>query len=381
MVSTRSSRALLIGLLLLGSLVSADARPWADAYRSTGLVIPSRPSSLSGVGEGPEPVERSQGQGAASSLDGREALQNAARLVQQGRLDKADELAQRGLSDPRTRAAAHSVLGAIRLQQQRLVESAEYLEEAIRLDPRLLGAHLTLAEVHALRGRPDLAAGLYTRALKLDPMNPTARFGLAHSETDQGNYRRSLELAHPVLAAFKLLPEGLIVLATNYLKTGDRVGALELVDHWTRLADIPQSWSIRFALLFAEEGVASGAIEILERAKKGGPATYGLALNLAGAYLLNGDPGKALESYDAALVLEPGALPALRQAAGIAERQGELERALSYWIRAKKIAPDDPEILLGFGGVCLKMDLLEDAEPALTRAVDLHARCRRSSER
>ena len=36
-------------------------------------------------------------------------------------------------------------------------------------------------------------------------------------------------------------------------------------------------------------------------------------------------------------------------------------------MRAKKIAPDDPEILLGFGRVCLKMDLLDDAEPALTQ--------------
>ena len=55
----------------------------------------------------------------------------------------------------------------------------------------------------------------------------------------------------------------------------------------------------------------------------------------------------------------------------VAERQGELERSLSYWVRAKKLAADDPEILLGFGRVCLKMDLLEDAEAALFRAADM----------
>ena len=64
-------------------------------------------------------------------------------------------------------------------------------------------------------------------------------------------------------------------------------------------------------------------------------------------------------------------MAALRQAAGIAEQQGELERSLSYWIRAQKLAADDPEVLLGFGRVCLKMDLLEDAEPALTEAASL----------
>ena len=88
-------------------------------------------------------------------------------------------------------------------------------------------------------------------------------------------------------------------------------------------------------------------------------------------YLLKNDRVAALESYDQALVLNPTSVPALRQAAGIAEQQGELERSLSYWIRAKKIEPDNPEILFGFGRVCLKMDLLDDAEPALTKAASL----------
>ena len=40
-------------------------------------------------------------------------------------------------------------------------------------------------------------------------------------------------------------------------------------------------------------------------------------------------------------------------------------------MRAKKGEPANPDILLGFGRVCLKMDLLEDAEPALIKAARL----------
>ena len=40
-------------------------------------------------------------------------------------------------------------------------------------------------------------------------------------------------------------------------------------------------------------------------------------------------------------------------------------------MRAKKVDPEDPEILLGFGRVCLRMDLLDDAEPALVKAAAL----------
>ncbi len=277
----------------------------------------------------------------------RDALQRAALLVQKGRLDEADAQVQLALSDPSTRAAAHSVLGAIRFQQERLAESAGLLEEAIRLDPRLLGAHLTLAEVHIAQGHSELATTMFRRALELDPMNQTARFGLARSEAEQGRYQQSLEIARPVIAAFTLFPEGLFVLATDFLKTGDRAAAIDLVDRWTRSTDIPQAWSVKLAGLYADEGVPTAAITILEWAKTVAPVSYELAFTLAGAYLLNKEPGRALDAYDEALGRKPESLPALRQAAAVAESQRELERSLSYWMRARKIAPEDAEILIG----------------------------------
>ncbi len=210
------------------------------------------------------------------------------------------------------------------------------LQEAIRLEPRLLGAHLTLAEVYTLQGKMDLALGLFRRILELDPSNATARLALARSETEKGNYRRSLEMAQPALSALKQSPDGLFVLAADYLKTGDRAAAVELAKDWTKLTDTPADWSVKFALLLAREGVVPEAIDILERAKQTSPPSYELAFNLGGVYLLNKDLPHALEYYDVALSMEPKAVPALRQAAGIAENQGELERSLSYWMRARK---------------------------------------------
>ena len=303
--------------------------------------------------------------------DSRQALQKAVALVQAGRLEEADQQARLALANPQTRAVASSVLGTIRFRQKRFPESINLFQQAIRLDPRLLGAHLSLAEVYTVQGKPELALGLYRRILTLDPSNVTARLGLARAETEKGNYRQSLQLAQPVLSALKQSPDGLMVLATDYLKTGDRTTAAGLAKDWARLADAPPAWSSKFALLLAREGVVPEAIAILEHVKQTNPPSYELAFNLAGVYLLKNDPAGALESYDQALVLNPASIPALRQAAGIAEGQGELERSLSYWMRAKKLEPDNPEVLLGFGRVCLKMDLLDDAEPALTQAVSL----------
>jgi tetratricopeptide (TPR) repeat protein len=303
--------------------------------------------------------------------DSKRALQTAADLVQQGRLDEAEQQARVALSDPQTRAAACSVLGTIRLQQERIPESVSFFQEAIRLEPRLVGARLSLADAYIAQGKQASALAMYRRVLELDSSNVVARFALARVESEKENYRQSLEIAKPILPELKKSPEGLLLLAADYFKTGDKGAAEDLSRDWIHLPEVPVDWSIKFALLLANGGVTSEAIDVLESAHKASPPSYELAFNLAGLYLLNNNPTLALAQYDLALNSRPDSLPALRQAAVVAEKQANLERSLSYWMRAKKIEPDNAEILLGFGRVCLKMDLLEDAEPALIKAVEL----------
>ena len=307
----------------------------------------------------------------SAGVDGREALKAAVALVQQGKLVEADSQAQRALADPETRAVAYSILGTIKLQQSRLDDSAKLLGEAIRLEPRLVGAQLSLAQVYTLQNKPDLALARFQMVLDLDPGNASARLALARSAVEKKNYAQALKLTEPVRAALRQSPEGLYVIAAALLKTGRRDEAASLGADWTRLADVPQAASISFGLLLVQDGAIDQGIAVLEHAKNTGPPSYELAFNLAGAYLMKKDVARALEHYDAALSLRPDSLDALRLAAGVAERNGELERSLSFWLRAKKLAPDDPVILLGFGRVCFKMDLLEDAEPALAKAASL----------
>ena len=307
----------------------------------------------------------------SSRVDGREALKAAVALVQQGQLAEADRQAQRALADPETRAVANSILGTIRLQQNRLDDSVKLLGEAIRLEPRLVGAQLSLAQVYTLQNRPDLALARFQAVLELDPGNPSARLAIARSEIEKGNYQQALTLAGPVRSVLRQSPEGLYVVTAALLKSGRREEAAPLAADWKRLPNVPQAASIAFGLLLVQEGAIDEGIAVLEHATQAGRPSYELAFNLAGAYSMKKNAARALEQYDAALSIRPDSLDALRLAAGEAERNGELERSLSYWLRAKKLAPDDPGILLGFGRVCFKMDLLEDADLALVKAASL----------
>jgi tetratricopeptide (TPR) repeat protein len=304
--------------------------------------------------------------------DSRETLQRATGLLQEGKLDEAEQQIRLVLSDPESAPVAYAVLGALRLQQKKYNESISFLEHALRLEPRLVGARLNLAQACELAGRPSAEALVaYKRVLDYDPSNAIARQALAASEAEQGHYQQSLNFARPVLDSLKQNPTGLLVLATDFVKLGDRKSAAALAENWIKLADVPADWSMRFALLLANAGSTAEATTVLESAKQTAGPSYELDFNLAGVWLLRGDLARALENYEAAAALKPDSVAAMRQAAEIAERRGELERSLSWWIRAKKLKPDDPDILFGFGRVSLKMDLLDDAEPALARAVAL----------
>lgn len=287
---------------------------------------------------------------AAVAADAQQALQQAASLVRQGRLEEAAAQARIAYADPAARAAACSVLGAIRLQQQQFGESARLLEEALTLEPALPGASLTLAQVYVLQGAPDRALAVLRRAATLNPAN---------------------EVVTSALQAFERSPDGVLALAAALPRTKDAAAASTLAKRWAAFEAPPVASSIRFATLLAEGGALPDAIAVLERARAAGPPPYELSFNLGSAYVRNGDAARALDAYDAAIAAARDPLLALRQAAPVAERAGELERSLSYWMRAKKLAPEDPEILLGFGRVCLRMDLLDDAEPALEQAARL----------
>ena len=124
--------------------------------------------------------------------DARAALQKAATLVQQGRLDEADRQAQLALADPDTRR--RRVLGPRHdpLPQKRLDESATLLQKAIELEPRLVGAHLSLAQVYIAQGK--LGAGdehVPRRCSSSIHPNAHGPPGAGPCETAKGNYQQS----------------------------------------------------------------------------------------------------------------------------------------------------------------------------------------------
>ena len=110
-------------------------------------------------------------------------LESAARLMSEGQLAAAEREARLGLKSPSTRALALAMLGTIRLQQSNFRESENLLNQALALNPNLVGARTTLGETLVLEGKPEPARKAFQEVLERAPKSFNARFDLAKLES------------------------------------------------------------------------------------------------------------------------------------------------------------------------------------------------------
>jgi len=297
----------------------------------------------------------------------------AARLLSQGQLDQAEKEARKALKSPDSRALALAMLGTIRLQESKYEESVSFLTQALTLNPRLPGARTSLGSAYLIQGKLELARKNFREALRLDPGNVNARFNLAKVEASLHNFQQSLDTAGPIAAELRGAEDGLLLLATDYGALGRKEKLKGLVGDWKRMSSASPEASLDFGDLLATSGMAAEAREIFEsqEAQIAAQPSSVLAYRLGKSYLALGAFDRAETNLTLALTQDPQCVVCLQGLAEAAEKEGNTEKALAHLIAAKKMDPENPEILFEFGKVCLQRNLLDDAMPALTKAVAL----------
>jgi tetratricopeptide (TPR) repeat protein len=298
-------------------------------------------------------------------------LQQSTELMSAGDLQGAEKEARLALNDSITRPLAWATLGSIRLRQKHYAEATQFLNTALRLNPGLVSARVTLGEVFAVTGKTARAREAFEKVLRAESDNREARFVLAQLESASGNFSVSLATAEPILAELRRSPDGILLLAKDYSGLTQKEPLTALVHDWGTLPEASANSSTAFASLLVTSGLDQQAIEVLEKAKNSGQVSYDLALALANLYFSHGDLNRAFGSYEAALSLNPDCTDCLLQLAKMAEQQKDPEKALAYLIKAKHRHPANAEILFEFGKTCLELDLLEDAISPLQTAARL----------
>ena len=311
----------------------------------------------------------------ANSLDQKqteaafEQLQLAANAIGQGQLEKAESLLSAILVSAPRDADALNLFGVVRAQQHRNRDAESFFRRTLLVAPKHIGAHLNLAELYLSDGRKDEALKVLQAAYHLAPerddvnlhlatlYSSLSKFDLAwqhlnaiQQPSNDGNYY-TLKLT--VLLGLKRLPEASTV-ASKILNAG-----------------LDADTQAQCALLLDHSGLKDEAKLLLDAASANSPKSFGVLYASGVIEGENKDFKNAENDLNAALNLRSGDVGTLRALARVARAQGELEKSLSYLVRARKLDPDSPGVLYDFGAIALQMDLYLDALNAFS---ELHKR-------
>lgn len=300
-------------------------------------------------------------------------IEAATQLLSKGEMVRAEAEARKALQVPSTKAMALAMLGTIRLQQRKPEESVKFLRQALALNPKLIGARTTLGNAYAVSNQFEPAAKAFREVLAAAPDNFNARFGLLKLEAARRNFQESLNLAEPILPQLLEYDEGLSILASDYGALGKKPELENLLTYWQKLPEPQDESALDFAAALLANGLKPQAISVLESQQSHveshpRPDT---ALKFANAFLALGRFTGAEINAELALSQNAQCTACYLTLAQVAERQENTEKALSYLVKAKQLAPADPEVLFQFGRVCLQRNLLDDALAALSKAAEL----------
>ena len=200
--------------------------------------------------------------------------------------------------------------------------AARLYQEILRTRPRDLDALRLLGALAHQIGQTDKAIALLRQALEFVPTDAESHAALARIMLDAGRRREAEVHARTAIALDPARADAQVTLATALARSG---ASDEAIAHWRRALEIdPHSTAARQG--FAEAKLATAKADQAERATS------------------------------------------LFNSAHALTRVGRRVQALPLLAKAARLAPNDPNIHLALGILCLELEDLEGAEAALRRA-------------
>jgi tetratricopeptide (TPR) repeat protein len=267
-------------------------------------------------------------------------------------------------------------LGLARYRLQEPDRALIAFRSAVECDPKLIPAHLAMAEAYAERRNGAEALAAYDRVLSLDAKNTAALSGAANIYLKNKANEKAVELLGVLVGVDPKDADAHADLAAAYGASGDRERAEQQFQAALRLRPDHASALMGLGNLCLKNGEEARAIELLEKAVKSAPNAFEPRFLLGSAYNRLGRYREALAELQRAVGL--GAREAevyyhLARAYGGLGRPDERTRALAQFAELTRKSKEDTEAQRR------ALRLIEEAKP-LVDAGNLHLAAARLEE-
>jgi Flp pilus assembly protein TadD len=290
-------------------------------------------------------------------------------LIQQGKLEEAEQRLHVYLVKLPHSPKANSLLGVVYLRQERYKQAEEPLREAIARAPALLESRVDLGDACLAEGKPDLALAAYRGASRLAPHDVRTNLALAKLYLAAGEFAKSIEAAGNIPTQ-KRTAELLPTLAADYFGLGQSEKASVEIQGMLQVSEKEPDLVPELAEFFLAHKDFKSAQQLLLLAQPKQPVTDRLLVDSALTDAGLGQLDEAQKKLESILARSPESLGTLVAAGKVASQQLDWAAAVEAFSRAAKIAPQRPDILYSLASAQLYANQLEAARH---NAEELHA--------
>ncbi len=265
---------------------------------------------------------------------------------------------------------AHNILGKVLLMEKKYDEAVEHFREAIRIKPTYAQARVSLGITLYETGQIDAAIDQYKEAIRIKEDFVDAYYNLAVALKAKGDTADAIKRYRQVLS-----------LEPYHAKAHNNLGYLlsqegkydEAIIHYRQALSINHRFDrayMNLVVALNKQNKHGEAMATLVQAISFLPEDPSLRCALGDLYRVKGQNEAAGVSYQKALDLEPGSIPALRGLIYIYSEGGENEKALEYLDRLQKIRPNDADIYYNIACLNSRMGKTSEAIKWLRTAIE-----------
>lgn len=282
---------------------------------------------------------------AFAQSESQDAYLEAASAFQQGQLDRAEQELRPAIAREPDRPDLMGLLGLV-LDAKKEYEQAEpFHQRALKLAPRSAGLWNNFGNHYFARGNDAKAQNAFLQALAIEPGHANAnlqlaRIALSHNQGAEGlRYLDNLKPSDGADAAVQLLR------ARCLQSAGQADAALAIVDRLEQDAsgDARLAFSLGGAL--AEWGRYDLAEAAFSRALETDPANIDILHNVGLAAFRASHLDRAQNVFEIALQQNPDDVESIFNLARVHAAKGDSETALVLLARARRLAPNRPDLL------------------------------------
>ncbi len=335
--------------------------------------------------------------------DNKSALANFDKKIEDGKLSEVEtDLFNYVIANPKD-AQGFSLLAKLRLKQNRLNEAKSLLNKALSIDPALLSAKLTLAQVDFQSGEIEQARAVLNGITESDISEASLRFIAAEISALVGDCPRALILAEKLPLKIKN-GEALPLRATCYLEFGDKKNFALLIPLTKTLARQNPTVAVKFAVVLSKAAMHKETADLLRLVVVAAPKdTEGLLLLAKSEIVLKdfsnakihltqaekldpksaelffvksifeseqGNSARSLELLERSLAENPDNIQALARFVVVALRANQNGKAVRAAERLLNLQPENLDFLYLYGIASLQNNNVQKAETALTKFLE-----------